>query len=236
MQTRSCCLQRRNIFELLKHLANTWVRSVLASSVLFLPTTVWSEIKCLLLWTLEPAKSPLWVFLYLSYSQIPSERKRSRYSRKSSAGTQAMCVCCLTAALIRPLWVRLIGPVIRDAALPPSPARWITSHCRLLRFQDKWTEGESITPQEGEGERELEGGENTLQRYWWEHRSRRGGKKVKKAVKVSWKKREWRSAKDGVNRIGLGEKEARGREKEVCWRQLLGQPPPLPQSPSQVRC
>lgn len=146
MQTHSYYLERRNIFELLEHLANTWVRSVLAASVLFLPTTVWSELKYLLLWTLETATSPLWVFLCLSYSQIPSECKRSRYSRKSSAGKQAMCVCCLTAALIRPLWVRLIGPVIRDAALPPSPARWITSHCRLLRFQDKWTEGESITP------------------------------------------------------------------------------------------
>lgn len=77
----------------------------------------------------------------------------SHYSRKSSAGKQAVCVCFLTAALIRPLWVRLIGPVIRDAALPPSPERWITSHRRLLRFQDKWTEGESITPQEGEGGR-----------------------------------------------------------------------------------
>lgn len=81
-------------------------------------------------------------------------RSSSGYSRKSSAGKQAVCVCCLTAALIRPRWVRLIGPVIRDAALPPSPERWITSHRRLLRFQDKWTKGESITPQEGEGRRE----------------------------------------------------------------------------------
>lgn len=230
MQTRSCCSERRNIFELLKHLANTWVRSVSASSALFLPTTVWSEMKCLLLWTLETATSPLWVFLYLSYSQIPSECKRSRYSRKSSAGTQAMCVCCLTAALIRPLWVRLIGPVIRDAALPPSPARWITSHCRLLRFQDKWTEGESITPQEGEGERELEGGENTLQRYWWEHRSRKGGKKVKKAVKVSWKKESEGALKMEWIASDLGRKRREGEKRrcagDSCWVSPLPCPSP----------
>lgn len=132
-----------------------------------------------------------------------------------------MCVCCLTAALIRPLWVRLIGPVIRDAALPPSPARWITSHRRLLRFQDKWTEGESITPQEGEGEKEIEGGQNTLQRYWWGHRSWKGWKKgKKKRQERQAEKRSGGSDKDEVNHIGHREKEAREREKEVWWRQL----------------
>lgn len=152
-----------------------------------------------------------------------------------------MCVCCLTAALIRPLWVRLIGPVIRDAALPPSPARWITSHRRLLRFQDKWTEGESITPQEGEGEKEIEGGQNTLQRYWWGHRSWKGWKKGKKKGKKGKLKKDregviktkWITLDIGRKRLEKGKRRYDG---DSCGGLLLGQPPPLPQSPSQVRC
>lgn len=46
-------------------------------------------------------KLPIGLIISLSYGS-PSPGF-SRYSRKSSAGKQAVCVCCLTAALIRPL-------------------------------------------------------------------------------------------------------------------------------------
>lgn len=149
-----------------------------------------------------------------------------------------MCVCCLTAALIRPLWVRLIGPVIRDAALPPSLARWITSHCRLLRFQDKWTEGESITRREGEREveRDIEGGteyhterlrriqklEGRIKRRKWERQA--GKKRQEKVNRTEGESASWKRMKKG----GMTEAAV-----EAC---CYVSPLPSPQSPSQVRC
>lgn len=161
--------------------------------------------------------------LIISLADGSASLSYSRYSRKSSAGKQAVCVCCLTAALIRPLWVRLIGPVIRDAALPPSPARWITSHRRLLRFQDKWTEGESITPQEG---REREGGRNTLQRYWWGPRSRKCWKKKVKQKQQAERREGGREGGRGVIQMkwiaqNVGRKRERTRKGAVMETGLL---------------
>lgn len=147
-----------------------------------------------------------------------------------------MCVCYLTAALIRPLWVRLIGPVIRDAALPPSPARWITSHCRLLRFQDKWTEGESITPHERERERS---GDRIPYRDTEEDAEvGRVGKKVGSTKKAQ----NWDRGNSARNKKWFGPREKREVEKKRLYDGdcpsglLLGQPPSLPPVPSQVRC
>lgn len=131
-----------------------------------------------------------------------------------------MCVCCLTAALIRPLWVRLIGPVIRDAALPPSPARWITSHCRLLRFQDKWTEGESITPQEEKGERDRGRDRIPYRDTDEDTEVGKGRKKVKSKKGNLDKKRRWGGGTDKEEVNQTEEASQRGRQKEVWWGQL----------------
>lgn len=144
-----------------------------------------------------------------------------------------MCVCCLTAALIRPLWVRLIGPVIRDAALPPSPARWITSHCRLLRFQDKWTEGESITPREGEGERDR--GRDRIPYRDTDEDTEVGREGKCKKGKLKRKKKDRRREQWRKNESDKGRKtqqnEKRRYDGDSCGGLLLGQPPPLPPVP-----
>lgn len=130
-----------------------------------------------------------------------------------------MCVCYLTAALIRPLWVRLIGPVIRDAALPPSPVRWITSHCRLLCFQDKWTEGESITPHEREGERS---GDRIPYRDT-EEDAEVGS--VGKKVGSTKKAQNWDRGNSARNKKWFGPRQKREvEEKKVVWWRLPQRP------------
>lgn len=142
-----------------------------------------------------------------------------------------MCVCYLTAALIRPLWVRLIGPVIRDAALPPSPVRWITSRCHLLRFQDKWTEGESITPREREGERKRSRDRIPYRDTEEDAEVGRLGKKVGSGKKKSWTESETEGILQGIKRdLNRGRKRGRGG-KNGSSGLLLGQLPSLPPVP-----